>query len=100
MALRRQKFKRNPRFEEQVRRGVLYDKGLNDVAERVARAARREAPERTGDYRDSIETDGRRVLTTDFAGHIIEWGSVKTPPYAPLRRGARAAGLRLSEDTE
>lgn len=25
--------------------------------------------------------------------HIIEYGSVKNPPYAPMRRGALAAGL-------
>jgi hypothetical protein len=25
--------------------------------------------------------------------HIIEYGSVKNPPYAPMRRGAEAAGL-------
>lgn len=26
--------------------------------------------------------------------HIIEYGSVKNPPYAPLRRGAERASLR------
>lgn len=27
--------------------------------------------------------------------HIIEHGSVKSPPYAPIRRGVESAGLRF-----
>lgn len=57
------------------------------------------APRDTGDYAESIETfsDGRTVgvTSTDFAAHIIEWGSVNNPPFAPLRRGVQAAGFRL-----
>lgn len=37
------------------------------------------------------------VATTDFAGHMVEWGSKNNPPYAVLRRAARAAGLKLRE---
>lgn len=37
------------------------------------------------------------VATTDFAGHMVEWGSVNNAPYAVLRRAARSAGLRLRE---
>lgn len=29
----------------------------------------------------------------DFA-HLVEWGSVNNPAYAPLRRGAERVGLR------
>lgn len=38
-----------------------------------------------------------RLVNTDHAGHLLEWGSVNNPPHAPLRRGVRAAGLRLTE---
>lgn len=37
------------------------------------------------------------VRTNDFAGHMVEWGSANNPPYAPIRRAVRAAGLRLDE---
>jgi hypothetical protein len=37
------------------------------------------------------------VGDTDFAAHFVEWGSVNNPPYAPIRRGVRAAGLDLRE---
>lgn len=37
------------------------------------------------------------VATTDFAGHMVEWGSANNPPYAVLRRATRAAGLTLRE---
>lgn len=30
--------------------------------------------------------------TTDFAGHIIEWGSSTQPAQAPLRRAADSVG--------
>lgn len=39
------------------------------------------------------------VFNTDYAAAITEWGSVNNPPYAPLRRAVRAAGLALKEDT-
>lgn len=46
-----------------------------------------------------VEADARgiRVVNTDHGAHIDEYGSVNSPPYAPLRRGARRAGLRLEE---
>lgn len=39
----------------------------------------------------------RRVYTIDIAGHLIEWGSVNNPAYAPFRRAVRSLGLRLQE---
>lgn len=46
-----------------------------------------------------VEADARgvRVVNTDHGAHIDEYGSVNSPPYAPLRRGARRAGFRLEE---
>jgi hypothetical protein len=35
-----------------------------------------------------------RITITEPRWHIIEHGSVKNPPYAPIRRGVDAAGLR------
>ena len=91
----------DPGFREELEATDEYQGGLARLAETVADAARRVAPERTGHYGRSIKvrrSDGKvYVATTDIAGHLIEFGSAKNPVYAPLRRGARAAGLRVSD---
>lgn len=50
-------------------------------------------PMRHGRFRDSIGTKktpgGWRVQSTDPFAHLIEWGSVKNPPYAAFRRTMR-----------
>lgn len=39
------------------------------------------------------------VETTDPFGHLVEFGSINNPPYAPLRRAVRAVdGLELREE--
>lgn len=66
------------------------------------------APERTGDYVRSARAfgtveDGRavgRLAVDDFKWHWIEFGTVDTPTFAPLRKaldatsGVRAGGSR------
>lgn len=37
------------------------------------------------------------VYTDDPFGHLVEWGSVNNPIYAPLRRAASQRGFRLTE---
>ena len=70
--------------------------GLMAVAELVVERAQARAPYRTGAYRRSLQTAqtrGRvRVETTDPFGHLVEWGSVNNPAYAPLRAGAADVG--------
>ncbi len=70
--------------------------GRVDAANEVVKGARRNAPYRTGQYVDSLQAvrdgDQVRAETDDFAGHIIEWGSVNNPPYAPLRTAAAEVG--------
>jgi hypothetical protein len=39
-------------------------------------------------------TDGPNIVTDSSIWHIIEYGSVNNPPYAPIRRGVEAAGLK------
>lgn len=50
----------------------------------------------SGFYEESLRVfdDSRGVgaETTDFAGHIIEWGSVSRSPQAPIRRAAADLG--------
>lgn len=37
------------------------------------------------------------VINTDYAAHLVEFGSKNNPAHAPLRRAVRAAGLHLRE---
>jgi hypothetical protein len=52
----------------------------------------------TGDYARSLAADGDRLLTDDPAGHLIEWGSINNPPYAPLRKAVEAVGAHFVDD--
>lgn len=104
-----------------VRRFQYLESGVKDLANDpkfvdgtsktaanlVASAARQLAPVRTGHYqrsiRTSVEVDAKgrpfgRVHADDIAAHIVEWGSVNNPAYAPLRRAAEALGLKLQAD--
>lgn len=91
----------NPFFAAQLIAQREHQEGMAELAEQIAAAAREVAPERSGDYKDSIEvaqSAGRTaVITTDFAGHLVEFGSRNNPAYAPLRNGARKAGFALEE---
>lgn len=66
------------------------------VAEKVVVGARRAVDNDTGHYAQSLHTfdDDRGIgaQTDDIAGHIIEWGSSRHEPQAPMRTAASAAG--------
>lgn len=70
--------------------------GLVKVAGKITAGAARNVSTDTGYYADSlrVEVDNRGVVaeTTDFAGHIIEWGSIDHPPQAPIRSAASELG--------
>lgn len=105
------RFRRNPRLDEQLRAMPGFARAIamavehaREHAERFANAAQSPwMPRRgTGTNRTVvIDTSGDRprIVNTDHAGHLVEWGSANNPPHAPLRRGARAAGLRLEQNT-
>ena len=103
----RTRFVPNRLFEQQIKRDPRYRAGLRLIAETqvkpaVTVAARQaQAPwmPRPGHELIEVEQDGLElaVVNTDYAGHLQEWGSINNPPHAPLRRGVRAAGLRLDE---
>lgn len=90
----------NPRFEADLADDPAIVALLEATAARAADAARQIASdfERTGHYRDSIDVDGNRLLTTDPAGSLIEFGSVNNVPYAPLRKAAEQVGARIVDD--
>jgi hypothetical protein len=102
-------FAYDPTVEKQLLRDPRMATMLGTYAEAGAEHARDDAPSghahRGLHYRDSIHAivgvDGRgpfgRVLSVDFAAHLVEFGSVNNPTYAPLRRGVEATGLRVTD---
>lgn len=86
-------------FERVIARNTAVTEGRVRAAKAVAAAVEAAAPDHTGRFRNSIRVDESgdvvRVKTTDPAGHLIEWGSVNNPPYAPFREGIARAGFRL-----
>lgn len=96
------KFRPNPHFDREFSRTAGARAHMHKRAQAVKRFAIGAAPRgATDDYAASIDVVERGaktyVRTNDFAGHMVEFGSVNNPPYAPIRKGARAAGLRLDE---
>lgn len=90
-------FRLNPRFEEELARDPQVRRVLDAAAKEALPAARAVARSYrdTGAYEASLKVDGNRLLTTDPAGHIIEFGSVDTAPQAPLRKAAEQVGARV-----
>lgn len=103
------RFRPNPRFAEQQRRDPRFRRGLAEAveparrnADAMARAAHAPwMPKPGSGTTDVVETvttaTGVRLTIRHYDGHLVEFGSKNNPPYAPLRRGVRAAGLRLDE---
>lgn len=94
------KYVPNPAFEAELKR----EQGVRDELGRRARSAQRAAQTiglslgGTGAYARSVFADDNRLLTTDPAGHIIEWGSINNPPYAPLRRAVETVGASFVDE--
>lgn len=91
------RFVRNPTFERELQDEAEFVGAMRTITQSVANNARTFAPKGTGYYVRHLHARDNTVYTDDFAGHLIEWGSKNNPAYAPLRRGVRAAGLRLDE---
>lgn len=69
-------------------------------------AAEAIAPVDTGKYKESIESavgfDERakiigRLYSKDWKAHWIEFGTIKEPAHAPLRRAMNSIGLKVVE---
>lgn len=96
-------FRPNPKFIAELEVQDETKEALVDAAEDVAKRVRsHEIMRRKGSQPIEVDDSGEhpRVVNTDHGGHLDEFGSAKNPPYAPLRTGVRAAGLRLDESGE
>lgn len=91
------RYEPNHAFTREIAASPGMDAVLRSRAGLVRIGAYHAAPRKTGHYRRSLAVVGHAVVAKDIAAHLIEWGSAKNPPYAPLRRGVLAAGLRFRE---
>lgn len=94
------KYVPNPKFKRELDREPGVKRELADRADDAEVVARSIGLSLggTGAYASSIASPGGRLLTTDPAGHLIEWGSVNNPPYAPLRRAVQATGAHYVDE--
>jgi hypothetical protein len=98
-------YRPNPMFEKELLRTLILEPDLKQASDDIADAAKAAAPVDEGDYRDGIETEtgmGKdgiqgRVNATWWTSHFIEFGTDDTPTFAPMRRGAEAAGYSVKE---
>lgn len=99
------RFRRNPRVHaeleatpEMLRALAVQAESPRELAERFAKQAGAPWMPRKGTA-DTIVIDvtptGVRIVNTDHAGHLMEWGGKNNPPHASLRRAISAAGLRF-----
>jgi hypothetical protein len=99
------RFRLNPRLDEELADGDDYKDRLRESAEAVQKSAagfasRAQAPWMKRQAETIIVNergDQLAVINTDYAGHLMEWGSVNNHAHAPLRRGVRSAGLQFEE---
>jgi len=82
-------------FEPGIRAQGDYRRGMRERAVIAAEFVEAAAPRRTGYYERRIRARGSRVYAEDPFWHLVEFGSVNSVAYAPLRRGVVAAGLRF-----
>lgn len=94
-------FQPNPKLPLEMAVDVAYKAGTAAAAKALAAKTRELSPRGdTGDFAESIGSDGNSVTSSDPFAHLVEFGSANNPPYAPFRRAIRGAGLRLDEPTQ
>lgn len=99
------RFRPNPRLRRELGRSPGVRRAVTDIAQGAAVHIRFATPRGPGpdggaaaaSIRVTQTAESVQIQSTDPFWHLIEWGSVNNPVYAPMRRGIRAAGLRLDE---
>lgn len=89
-------FRRNPAAARELAQDDTFQAGLAKIAADAAEQVKAAAPTGgTGYYRRHVRAHGTQIQLSDPFWHLVEFGSIHNIPYAPLRRGMHAAGLRL-----
>lgn len=97
-------FRYRPRCEQEIARLPGTGRHTLDIAQQVAANVPRHMPGRQRSwpfvarlFTAPLPGGAAMVGTRWKLAHIIEFGSRNNPPYAPLRRAARATGMRFIE---
>lgn len=94
-------FRANPNAERELRAQPAFKAHMRTtttaVAVEIKTAAPRGSGPKAGGYKRRVRPRGTRVIVGDPFWHLVEYGSRNNPPYAPVRRGVRAAGLRFED---
>jgi hypothetical protein len=93
------RYRANPDWELSLRAQPEFKLAMGKATVEVAAAVRLAAePSRhTGYFVRKIAVVGNRVEFRDPFWHLVEYGSIHNPAYAPARRGVRMAGLRFND---
>lgn len=96
----------NPGWQIKVLKDPLARAAIRYAASSTLKSITQNTPIVTGEYQGYWEettkirgsqsadfTASAKIVTGDAIWHIIEYGSVNNPPYAPMRRGVIANGL-------
>jgi hypothetical protein len=89
------RYRPNPAFEAEVLAEEKFQRGIRKRTKEIAEVVQAVSPRHTGYYKRHVKAKGDRIVAGDPFWHIVEFGSVNNPAYAPLRRGMRAAGIRF-----
>lgn len=89
-------FRLDPRSTQRLARSPELREALRRAAKAVAAEAE---PLSEPEHSIRVVDHGRGVRVVNASPNAVreEWGSAREEPRAPLRRGVRAAGLRLDE---
>lgn len=97
-------FKPNLHAQAELEADPQYRQLRREKARDVARMARAVAPDggpHRG-YKETVRTGENggtiAVVSHDPFAHLVEFGSMNNPAYAPLRLGVRAADLDYRDD--
>lgn len=93
-------FRRNEAWEPAFRKSPDFTRAMVSTSRELARYIKiaAEPSRNTGYYIRKITPLGGRVWLRDNFWHLVEYGSVNNPPYAPVRRGVLLAGMRFVDD--
>lgn len=98
------KFTLNPNAAAELGSSPEMTAEMQRTADALIAAAAGNSP--SHDFADTLEVlevsagKNGNVITVGTRwpfGHLIEWGSSKNPPYAPLRKAVSSLGLKFEE---
>lgn len=88
-------FRRRKAFEKELRGQPEFQAALTQRTTVLAAVIEAASPHKTGYFARRVKDRRYRVRLEDPFWHLVEYGSINNPPYAPVRRAVRALSLRF-----